>query len=114
MLSEVQRVASRIGVLREGRLIAVDQLDALRAKSLHHVEAQFGGAQPLPLTAFAAIAGVRNVRVDEGVLRCDAPQAALDPLLKEIARHPVVDLTVVEAELEETFLAYYSGGSHVA
>jgi ABC-2 type transport system ATP-binding protein len=114
VLSEVQRVATRIGVLRQGRLIAVDQLDALRAKSLHHVEAQFGGAQPVSVATFAAIDGVTNVRLDEGVLRCDAPQAALDRLLKEIARHSVIDLTVVEAELEETFLAYYSGGSDAA
>jgi ABC-2 type transport system ATP-binding protein len=114
VLSEVQRVATRIGVLREGRVIAVDDLDTLRARSLHHIEVQFGGSQPVAAAPFAAVDGVRNARVDERVLRCDAPQAALDPLLKEIARHPVVDLTVVEAELEETFLAYYAGGSHAA
>jgi ABC-2 type transport system ATP-binding protein len=86
VLSEVQRVATRNGVLRKGRVVAVDQLDALRAKSLHHVEAQFGS--PVSVASFAAVDGVRDVRVDHGILRCDAPQAALDPLLKQIARHP--------------------------
>jgi ABC-2 type transport system ATP-binding protein len=51
---------------------------------------------------------VRDVRLEDGVLRCDAPQTSLDPLLKRIAQHAVVDLTCTEAELEETFLAYYS------
>ncbi len=76
------------------------------------MEVQLDG--PVSVASFAAVDGVRDVCVDQGVLRCDAPQPALDPLLKEIARHPLVDLTVVEAELEETFLAYYSGDGHAA
>jgi ABC-2 type transport system ATP-binding protein len=44
------------------------------------------------------------------VLRCDAPQSALDPLLKQIARYGVVDFSCTEAELEETFMAYYTTG----
>lgn len=114
VLSEVQRVATRIGVLSAGRVVAVEQLDALRAKSLHHVEAQFEGA--VDVAPFAAVPGVRDVRLEDGVLRCDAPQSSLDPLLKAVARHPVVDLTCTEAELEETFLAYYAttGGPDAA
>ncbi len=105
VLSEVQRVATRIGVLSAGRVVAVEQLDALRAKSLHHVEAQFGC--DVQVAPFTTVPGIRDVRIEEGVLRCDAPQTSLDPLLKLIAQHPVVDLTCTEAELEETFLAYY-------
>ena len=109
VLSEVQRLATRIGVLSRGRVIAVERLDDLRAKSLHHVEAQFTSS--VPLAPFAAVDGVRNARVAYEVLRCDAPQAALDSLTKQIARYPLVDLTVVEAELEETFLDYYATGA---
>lgn len=106
VLSEVQRVATRIGVLSAGRVVAVEQLDALRAKSLHHVEAQFAGeVQAAP---FSSVPGVRDVRLEDGTLRCDAPQTSLDPLLKRIATYPVVDLMCTEAELEETFLAYYA------
>jgi ABC-2 type transport system ATP-binding protein len=112
VLSEVQRVATRIGVVSGGRVIAVERLDDLRAKSLHHVEAQF--VDTVSVAAFAAVDGVRNARLDNGLLRCEAPQAALDPLLKEVARHRLVDLTVVEAPLEETFLTYYAGDAHAA
>ena len=114
VLSEVQRVATRIAVLSAGRVVAVEELDALRAKSLHHVEAQLEG--PVRVEQFEALPGVRDVRLEDGVLRCDAPQSALDPLLKLVARHPVVDLTCTEAELEETFLAYYApaGGPDAA
>ena len=114
VLSEVQRVATRIAVLSAGRVVAVEELDALRAKSLHHVEAQL--AERVRVEDFEALPGVRHVRFEEGVLRCEAPQSALDPLLKLVARHPVVDLTCTEAELEETFLAYYApmGGPDAA
>ncbi len=114
VLSEVQRVATRIAVLSAGRVVAVEELDALRAKSLHHVEAQLAGR--VRVEDFEALSGVRHVRFEEGVLRCEAPQSALDPLLKLVARHPVVDLTCTEAELEETFLAYYAsaGGPDAA
>ena len=70
-------MASRIGMLRNGRVVAVDQLETLRAKSLHHVEAQFDG--PVSVASFAAVDGVRDVRVDDGVLRCDAPRGRSTP-----------------------------------
>ena len=108
VLSEVQRVASRIGVVSHGRVIAVERLDELRARSLHHVEAQVAGH--VAATAFDALPGLRDVRMEDGVLRCDAPQSALDALLKEVARHDLVDFSCTEAELEETFMAFYSRG----
>ena len=108
VLSEVQRVASRIGVLSRGRVIAVERLDELRSRSLHHVEVQFAGH--VPTAAFDAVPGLRDVRTEDGVLRCDAPQSALDALLKVVARHDVVDFSCTEAELEETFMAYYAAG----
>jgi len=43
-------------------------------------------------------------------MTCCAPQHALDALLKAVSRHPVVDFECAEAELEDTFLAYYGKG----
>jgi ABC-2 type transport system ATP-binding protein len=107
VLSEVQRIADRVGVLREGRLIAVDRLDHLRERSLHHIRATFVDA--VSPDAFAALE-VRDLRVEDHTLACSAPAAALDGLLKEVSLHTVVDFECAEAELEETFLAYYTEG----
>jgi ABC-2 type transport system ATP-binding protein len=109
VLGEVERVADRIGVLRAGQLIAVERIDALRAKSLHHVSARF--ADDVTPAEFSGIPDVRDLTVDGRSLSCSAPQTALDALLKRIARHPVVDLGCAEAELEETFLTYYGNGA---
>ncbi|WIY00771.1 ABC transporter ATP-binding protein [Amycolatopsis mongoliensis] len=109
VLAEVQRVADRIGVLRAGRLVTVDRVDDLRAKSLHHIRARF--AEDVPATTFAAVPDVRDVAVAGRVLTCSAPELALDALVKEIARHRLLDFECVEADLEETFLTYYGSGA---
>jgi len=119
VLSEVQRVADRVGVLRSGRLVAVERLDELRSKSLHHVQAQF--TEPITVDAFADLPSLVDLRVSDRTLTCSAPQSALDLLLKRISQHQVVDFECFEAELEETFLTYYGnaedrgeGGHHAA
>ena len=104
VLAEVQRVADRVGIIRAGRLVAVDRLEDLRRKSLHHVRVRF--TQPLDPTPFS-FDGVRDVRVEGSVLTCAATQEALDPLLHEITRHHLVDLSCEEASLDESFLAFY-------
>ncbi|HSE72460.1 MAG TPA: ABC transporter ATP-binding protein [Nocardioidaceae bacterium] len=107
VLGEVQRMADRIGVLRQGRLVAVERLPELQAKSLHRVRATF--AAPVRAEEFASLDGALDVQVDGPTLTCKAPQTALDAVLKAVARHPVVDFECAETELEEMFLTYYGG-----
>lgn len=109
VLSEVQRVADRVGVLREGQLIAVEKLEEMRAKSLHHVVAQF--ADPVSESEFREVPGIRDLVIGNGTLRCAAPQSALDALIKRAAGHTLVDFECAEAGLEETFMAYYGVGA---
>jgi ABC-2 type transport system ATP-binding protein len=109
VLSEVQRVADRVGVLRQGQLIAVEKLEDMRAKSLHHVVAQFAG--PVTEAEFLDLADVRDLVITEGTLRCSATQSALDALVKRVARHTLIDFECAEAGLEETFMALYGTGT---
>ena len=107
VLSEVQRVADRIGIIRAGRLVAVERLDDLRRKSLHHVSVSFGA--PVEADEFV-IDGVRDVNVTGLTLTCAATQHALDPLMRVVTRHQIVDLACEEATLDDTFLTFYGGG----
>ena len=104
VLSEVERVADRVAIIRSGRLLVLESLAGLREKARHSVEVRFGS--PPPPDAFAAVPGITEVRLDGAVLRCTM-QGVVDPLIKELSRYHVVDLNSHEADLEETFLALY-------
>ena len=111
VLSEVQRIADRVGIIREGRLIAVERLDDLRRNSLHQVRVTF--VRPVEPGLFR-LDGVRDVVVEGATLTCAATQHALDALLKVVARQQVVDFACEEASLDETFLALYGDGGRDA
>ena len=104
-LDEVQHVADRVGDHPRGRLVDVDVVENLRERSLRHVTVTF--AAPVEPQEFAALEGVRATGVDGATIRLSAPEAAMDALVKALARHPVVDLVSQPADLEEIFLELY-------
>ena len=106
VLSEVQHVADRVALIREGRLQLVDTVDNLRARSFTHVEATF--AEPPPPDAFAGVPGVRELDRHGDVVRF-ALEGEIDPLVKAFAGFHVRALDVHEADLEDIFMALYRG-----
>jgi ABC-2 type transport system ATP-binding protein len=104
-LSEVQRVADRVGIIRDGRLIALESVSSLRSKAMRRVELEFGA--PVDASVFDGVSGVRDVVVEDhhAYLSYDGK---MDALLKRLAdQYDVVDITTEEADLEEIFLTYY-------
>jgi beta-exotoxin I transport system ATP-binding protein len=106
VLSEVQHVADRVGLIREGRLELVDTVDNLRARAFTTVEATL--AEPPPPDAFVGLPGVRLLDQHGDVIRFGL-EGEIDPLLKALARFHVKALDVHEADLEDVFLARYRG-----
>lgn len=104
MLSEVERICSRVGIIREGRLIQVAVLEELHHLRYHHVEVDFAGA--VPADAVRAAQGVERVRVDGQHLTCTV-RGSFSPLLATLDRGQAVNLISQEPSLEEAFLAYY-------
>jgi ABC-2 type transport system ATP-binding protein len=112
ILPEVERVCDRVGIIREGKIIAVEDVAALKARALRRLEIHF--AQPVPSGAFASVTGVRDLTVEDSILRCTV-MGSLDALVKAAAQFEVVNVLSHEPSLEEIFLAYYGGGeSHAA
>jgi ABC-2 type transport system ATP-binding protein len=107
VLSEVQQSADRVGIVREGRLVAVEAVEALRRRAVRRVQIEFD--HPVPVEAFGDVAGVSDVEVHDGRLRCRLAGRA-DGLVKAAARFPVASITVEDPDLEELFLAYYGAG----
>ncbi len=106
VLPEVQHIADRVALIRDGQLVLVASVDELRARAFARVEATFATAPPLG--AFAQISGVREIdRHGKTVLL--ALQGEIDPLLKALARFRVLSLDSHEADLEDVFLSLYRG-----
>jgi ABC-2 type transport system ATP-binding protein len=107
VMSEVQRTADRVGIIRDGVLVAVEGVEALRRRSMRHVEIVFDG--PVTVEEFAAVPGVSEVRVEGAMLHCRLDGRA-DALIKAAARHGVVTMSAEEPDLEELFFVHYADG----
>ena len=103
-LHEVEQLADRVGIIRDGRLAAVEEIASLKSRSIRRLEIKFAG--PVPEEEFVRLDGVRNVQTQGSTLVCDVA-GVLDPLIKAAARHTIVNLKTHEPNLEESFLAYY-------
>ena len=108
-LDEVQHVANRVGVIRSGRLVDVDEVESLRERSLRHVTITF--AEPVDVSELSSLRGVRVIEVEGAIIRLSAPETAMDALVKLVARRPIVDLVSQPADLEEIFLELYREGN---
>jgi ABC-2 type transport system ATP-binding protein len=106
-LPEVEHLCDRVGIIREGRLLAVELIADLKARALRKLEIEFDGR--VDAGAFADLTGVRDLVIDDGLLRCTV-MGSLDALIKTAARFEVNSLRTIETSLEEIFLAYYGTG----
>jgi ABC-2 type transport system ATP-binding protein len=106
-LDEVERVCDRVGIIREGHLVAVEDVQEMRGRAYRNVTVRF--AQPVDVQDIARLAGVSDVELDGDMLRFRV-LSSLDETIKELARHPVADLEITRPTLEELFLAYYDRG----
>lgn len=107
-LSEVQRVADRVGIIRSGHLVDVEFVDDLRSKALRRIELQF--TTPVEAAVFEAIPGVRDVEVasHHATMSFDGQMDAILHVATD--RYNLVDVNTQEADLEEIFLEYYRTG----
>jgi ABC-2 type transport system ATP-binding protein len=103
-LGEVQRSAHRIGIIREGRLVAEDTVEGLRRAAPQKMEIRF--RRPVDQAELSSLRGVT-------VTAAEGPRVTLDvtgeigPVLRVIAGHDPVDLTSRPADLDELFLGFY-------
>jgi ABC-2 type transport system ATP-binding protein len=108
ILPEVEHLCDRVGIIREGRLLAVEAVADLKARALRRLRIDFDG--PVDPSVFGGLPGVRDVRVSNGTLTCTV-MGSLDALVKTAARYEVRDVRSEETSLEEIFLAYYGEGT---
>jgi ABC-2 type transport system ATP-binding protein len=110
-LSEVQRVADRVGIIRHGNLIAVEAVSELRSKAIRKIDLLFDA--PVDEGVFAAVDGVRDVRAENHHVSFSF-DGKMDELLAVATNgYTLLDITSQEADLEEIFLTYYRDDAEV-
>jgi len=104
VLPEVERLSHAVAIIRDGLIVAVEDIARLKARSVHVLEITF--AEPPPPHLFR-LPGVREARRDGNTVHVWA-RDSLDAVIKAIAQHRVVDLRTEQPSLEDVFLAYYA------
>jgi len=105
VLSEVEHVCDRVGIVREGHLATVGTLDQLTGIRAHHVRIEFADA--VPADRLRALKGFDGLTVD-GRRVAGLYRGSFDELLGAIAGARVATLESREPTLEEIFLSYYA------
>jgi ABC-2 type transport system ATP-binding protein len=107
-LPEIQRICDRVGIIREGRLLAVESVSDLKRRALRRLELRF--AEPVTADRFARLPGVSDLVVDGPHLSC-VVTGSVDPILRAAMELRVEDVISHEPSLEEIFLAFYGNGA---
>jgi beta-exotoxin I transport system ATP-binding protein len=103
-LDEVERVCDRVGIVRDGRLIAVERIDDLLGRARREITVELADADGVE--SLRGIGGVEDLRVADGRVSFKFA-GELDPIVKALARHHVIDIEASHPTLEEVFLTYY-------
>jgi ABC-type multidrug transport system, ATPase component len=103
ILSEVERVCDRVAIVRQGRLVALEDIPTMLARRKRNVDIRLDGAPP----QLAGVPGVSDVRIADGRLICRL-EGDVAPFLAAIAGVTIHDLTIEPARLEEAFLEFYA------
>ena len=109
VLPEVQRVCDRVAFIREGELVAVEDVAELMGKAVRQIEVVF--AEPVAPSAFEGVPGVVSVTTDgeeAATLRLTVT-GSLDPVVKRLSAYPVLDLISQLPDLEDVFMTFYAG-----
>lgn len=105
LLWEVERTCDRVAIIRDGQLVALERIDALRARSVRRVEVQF--AEPAEVSRFAPPTGVVVEQVHGARLTLRVPVPQIGVVLAALAPRSIRDLVWERPSLEDVFLGYY-------
>lgn len=101
ILSEVSKVCDRVGIIKDGSLVKIEQIDELSKKNLVYVSVKSDENEKI----------IKDFNVDiisenDGIIKF-AVNTSNDELIKKLALYKIEKILIEEASLEEMFLHYY-------
>jgi polyether ionophore transport system ATP-binding protein len=103
ILSEVDRLADRVTIIRDGRAVETGTLSELRHLRRNRVQVEIAGSLP----DLSALAGVHDVSVDGRLVSCMVDPDGMSALISALGAADVRSLTSTPPSLEELFLDVY-------
>lgn len=107
MFGEVDLLCDWVGFVRDGRLLDVKEVAEMREQALRRVTVRFQNT--VPAHELRELAGVQEVDVS-GDLATFHVVGNIDPVVKTVSGHEILDLTVGPADLAEVFERFYAEG----
>lgn len=105
-LAEVQKVCDRVGIIRDGQLVASEQVDSLTSKQFHRISLTF---KQTPPEGIFELRGVREISRNDNIVTLEIRDSLNESLAKAV-QYEILDLETHPVTLEEVFLAYYGEG----
>lgn len=103
ILSEAEHLCDRVGLIRDGRMVAVMGVEELRSASVRHVEVLFTHEPPSDALDLPQVVSSHR----DGRRWTLTIQGDINPVLRAITAHDLEDLVLEPAHLEDVFLTYY-------
>jgi ABC-2 type transport system ATP-binding protein len=107
ILSEVQEIAERVAIIRNGVVVEVAETATIINRSLRRARVRF--RESVDASSLADLPGVTLLSQDDGVTAMLQVEGEMNGLIKALAAYPVSDFETERPSLEEIFLAYYEG-----
>lgn len=113
VLSEIERVTDRVGIIRDGELVAVEDPHTLTSRTFRHVRLQFADAQAIvpAYRALEALEGIERLQVEGSAVTFDA-HGDMNDLVRLVAATEITSIDIERPSLEEVFLTYYASNGH--
>jgi ABC-2 type transport system ATP-binding protein len=104
ILSEVETLCNRVAILRDGKIVTEESIEALRANVVRRLQIRFRNGLPFDISR---VPGVTRSEI-EGNLATVWVRGDINPIIRTLARLELEHVVFPEAELEDIFFSYYS------
>lgn len=105
-LPEVEKVCDRVGMIRNGFLAAIENVEDLTRKKIKYVDILFEDEVDIKSIKFPSVTDAEIVETNKHTAKIKI-KGEIGSFLKEIVKYGVKDITITHASLEEVFMEYY-------
>ena len=104
ILNEIEDLCEKVGIIKDGTLIASEQISALKNKTIKKYEVTF--ENPPSKDKLSEIKGIYDLKIKDEIVTFTI-KGNIDDMIKTISKFTVINLRILEPDLEEIFLTYY-------